>query len=214
MATKQTNIRIDKELLERYEALGAANDRTGSYYIRKAVESFELVQDKPKAVAKVKKEVVPAKKAFDPKAIFADGLNTVSWAEWCDFRKEKRNPVSARAASKQFKLLCEYDFDTQREIIDLSISNDYAGLFPPKSKVGGGKNNDALNSTSWADGLSDSFSEQDDGRAGGQLPGVAELGARGEPESVSRRLSSPATGGDEGERGQFRLNGESWHGQG
>lgn len=69
MATKQTNIRIEKELLDRYEALGAANDRTGSYYIRKAVESFELVQDKPKVVAKIKKEVAVKSYVESPKPL-------------------------------------------------------------------------------------------------------------------------------------------------
>lgn len=61
--------------------------------------------------------------------IIPDKINLEAWAEWIEYRKAKRKPVSPLAAKKQFKLLTEYDQDSQQEIIDNSIQNDYQGLF-------------------------------------------------------------------------------------
>ena len=61
--------------------------------------------------------------------IIPDKINLEAWAEWIEYRKAKRKPVSELAANKQFKLLESYSDDQQQEIIDNSIQNDYQGLF-------------------------------------------------------------------------------------
>jgi hypothetical protein len=46
MATKQTNLRLDTELLAKYEALAEKDDRARAYHMRKALESYRLIQGK------------------------------------------------------------------------------------------------------------------------------------------------------------------------
>lgn len=78
----------------------------------------------------------------DKKTSFVDRLpehlRTASfqlkWAEWENFRRKKRKPISETAANMQFKLLEAFDEATASSIIDFSISNDYQGLFPPKNR--------------------------------------------------------------------------------
>lgn len=61
-----------------------------------------------------------------------DFINPMAWDEWVKFRREKKKPISKTAAEKQFKFLSDYDFETQKSIVEESIKNDYQGLFPPK----------------------------------------------------------------------------------
>lgn len=67
-------------------------------------------------------------------------INWEAWDEWYDWRrKEKRKKISPRAAKLQQDLLAKYDHETQREIIEQSIMNDWQGLFAPKGNVAKGK---------------------------------------------------------------------------
>lgn len=76
---------------------------------------------------------MPKKRAkFDPLAIVPDAVNMAAWADWVAFRKEKRKPLSKRAAGMQLKFLANYPPLVQKQIIDTSIQNDYQGLFEPK----------------------------------------------------------------------------------
>ena len=79
------------------------------------------------------KQVAIAKPKFDPSIVTDQRINFSAWREWCDYRKSKRKTVSKIAQTKQFKLLNIYDYQTQQEIIDSSIRNDYTGLFAPKT---------------------------------------------------------------------------------
>ena len=76
-------------------------------------------------------------KPITKEIIIPDGINQPAWDEWIDYRKSKKKTVSQAAAKKQFKLLTNYAFEVQQQIIDQSIQNDYQGLFAPK-----GNNND------------------------------------------------------------------------
>lgn len=64
--------------------------------------------------------------------VIPDGINSDSFNEWLEFRKEKKKPVSLIAANKQFTLLAKYNKEIQKQIIDSSITNDWQGLFEPK----------------------------------------------------------------------------------
>ena len=61
-----------------------------------------------------------------------NGINTISWNEWIEFRKSKKKPVSQLAANKVFKWLVNYSPQEQQDIVNKSITNDYQGLFEPK----------------------------------------------------------------------------------
>ena len=62
-------------------------------------------------------------------------INESAWREWARFRKnDKKKPITLSAAQKQISVLSNYDFETQQEIIDSSISSDYQGLFAPKNQ--------------------------------------------------------------------------------
>ena len=89
----------------------------------------------------VKKEPKGSQKK-SPSKSFADQIPeqlktpefAAQWLEWENFRRKKRCAVSQIAATKQFKLLAEYDATTAAAIIAFSIANDYQGLFPPKNR--------------------------------------------------------------------------------
>ncbi|MDR7331994.1 helix-turn-helix domain-containing protein [Roseateles asaccharophilus] len=79
---------------------------------------------------------------FDASAIqLPEWLPRSVWAEWVADRRERRKPISSRAAGQQLKRLAEYrdqGHDVAR-VIEHSIANGYQGLFPPKEdarKVG------------------------------------------------------------------------------
>ena len=81
-------------------------------------------------------------------------LNVEAWNEWCEYRKEARKKaVSSFAAKKQFKMLCKYSYEQQQQIIDISISNDYTGLFELKVTPKQSDTMDLLTDRSWADHL-------------------------------------------------------------
>jgi len=67
--------------------------------------------------------------------IIPDGINQPAWNEWVAYRNSKKKTVSQVAAKKQFKLLANYAFEVQQQIIDQSIQNDYQGLFEPKGNT-------------------------------------------------------------------------------
>lgn len=89
-----------------------------------------------------------------------NAINMIAWQEWCDYRKERRNPVSKRAQAKQWKIMALYTHEVQQKIIDQSIMNDWTGLFAPKFKfergADSGKTRDRtleqdLHDRSWAE---------------------------------------------------------------
>jgi len=82
-------------------------------------------------------------------------INQDAWSEWTDYRKSKRKPVSEAARRKQWKLLSLYGYDEQQRIIDVSIMNDWQGLFPgrqqpAKTSTRANSLEHDLNDRSWA----------------------------------------------------------------
>ena len=82
-----------------------------------------------------RREREDAREVEIPLALSSNGFKT-KWGEWLDYRREKRCPVSARAAKAQLAKLAEHP-STAAAVIDQSIANDWQGLFP--EKVRGGK---------------------------------------------------------------------------
>ena len=70
---------------------------------------------------------------FSQESINNCQINQPAWKEWVTFRRvDKKKSISKAAAVKQLNILSEFDFPTQQQIIDQSITNDYQGLFPVK----------------------------------------------------------------------------------
>lgn len=63
-------------------------------------------------------------------------INSAAWSEWVSFRAKKKK-ITDDAREKQWKLLGQYNHDDQQKIIDLSIQNDWQGLFPLKGGSNG-----------------------------------------------------------------------------
>lgn len=86
--------------------------------------------------------------AFDASAIeLPDWLPRTIWTEWVADRRERRKPISSRAASQQLKRLADFreqGHDPAR-VIEHSIANGYQGLFPPNDAPrGAGRASPAL----------------------------------------------------------------------
>jgi hypothetical protein len=83
----------------------------------------------------------PKKKQLGDAVPIPENLKTAEflscWSEWLEFRREKRKPVSARAAKIQLRKLSEIGPVQACATIDQSIQNDWQGLFP--DKVNGSK---------------------------------------------------------------------------
>lgn len=74
---------------------------------------------------------------YDPTAInmpeeLDDPEFRAAWVEWCEHRKEKRKPLTERAAAKQIKECVSWGVEMSIAAIDNSIKNDWQGLFAPK----------------------------------------------------------------------------------
>ena len=61
-----------------------------------------------------------------------DTINPTAWADWERHRKQRRKPISDRAAREQWVMLSSLTHDQQAECISASIRNDWQGLFPEK----------------------------------------------------------------------------------
>lgn len=76
----------------------------------------------------------PRSSGFDASSIdLPDWLPRSVWTDWVEDRKERRKPISSRAAGQQIKRLEDYrsqGIDPAR-VIEHSIANGYQGLFPP-----------------------------------------------------------------------------------
>ncbi|WP_276972222.1 replication protein [Tatumella ptyseos] len=75
---------------------------------------------------------------FDPLSIpVPDFLNSQSWSEWVDYRRQSGKPIKTQVTvTKAFKLLreCYDEGHDPASVIDSSIANGYQGLFKPKGR--------------------------------------------------------------------------------
>lgn len=72
---------------------------------------------------------------FDATTIeLPDWLPRETWADWVADRRERRKPLSSRAAEKQLKQLAQLKAEGHDpvSVIDSSIANGWQGLFAPK----------------------------------------------------------------------------------
>lgn len=55
-----------------------------------------------------------------------------AWLKWCDYREKTRKKITVHACTYQFNKLRKFGPEIAVEAIELSIANDYQGLFPEK----------------------------------------------------------------------------------
>lgn len=92
----------------------------------------------------IKKEEKINKKDFDLDVIEGEvfkendlpqfPINRKIFADWIEYRKEIKKPITRISAKQQIKMLCCYSAKEQEEIINTSIQNGYQGLFEPKQQ--------------------------------------------------------------------------------
>lgn len=64
-----------------------------------------------------------------------ENINKQSWNEWVSYRGEIKKKMTPATIKAQIKLLKDFSFDEQSEIINKSIANGWTGLFPPKTRI-------------------------------------------------------------------------------
>ena len=69
-----------------------------------------------------------------PEHLKEDADFRAEWLTWLGYRRKTRRSVSRAAASRQLKLLGDYEPQDAILIIENSITNDWQGLFPAKTK--------------------------------------------------------------------------------
>jgi hypothetical protein len=84
-------------------------------------------------VKKSKAKFCPIK--FAESQINSCQLNLQSWGEFCDYRKTDKTKVTKKSAIILLNVLSEFSIDEQKQMIDLSIMNNWQGLFPLKNKA-------------------------------------------------------------------------------
>ena len=84
-------------------------------------------------------------------------LNLEAWEEWCEYRRvEKKNKVGPLGAKKQHKMLVEYTYEQQQQIIDTAMVGGWTGLFPLKiSDKQPADTMNLLTDRKWADHLTE-----------------------------------------------------------
>lgn len=81
-------------------------------------------------------------------------LNLEAWEEWCEYRRvEKKNKVGPLGAKKQHKMLVEYTYEQQQQIIDTAMVGGWTGLFPLKASDKPADTIDLLMDREWAKDL-------------------------------------------------------------
>lgn len=72
----------------------------------------------------------PARDKFDPMTAKPENVSAKAWADWCQFRREIRKPLTATMCKQQAKVLeGHYDPDA---VLAVSITNGWTGIFPEK----------------------------------------------------------------------------------
>lgn len=142
MPKQMLSARIQDDLFDALESI-STESKTKTYHVEKALNRY-----------------MPIKQALKPRSVeleVPEGINVDAWNEWVDYRKnEKKKTITKAAASKQFRLLLGYTKEQQQQVIDISIQNDYQGLFPIKGFPAPKKEQDFVikhTDTSWSDGL-------------------------------------------------------------
>lgn len=70
------------------------------------------------------------KTRFDPLTAQPSNVSTDTWADWCQYRREIRKPLTAKMCEQQGKALAGHP--APDEVLRQSIGNGWTGIFPDK----------------------------------------------------------------------------------
>jgi hypothetical protein len=108
--------------------------------------TLPLIQDPPTPAAAGATVEASKKRKKPPKALaetvpIPPQLDTPDfrgvWSEWLAARRDKSNPVTARAAAMQFKTLLPLGVERAISSVEASIANDWTGIFPERKSSAG-----------------------------------------------------------------------------
>ncbi len=98
MGTIQINMRLDRELIDKFEEMGKKDDRDRTYYMRKALEQYVGGEKKAVAIKSVPCVVVEKEQLcdVDVKNIFHFWLRTMSKTNSVKLTSKRFNSIKAR----------------------------------------------------------------------------------------------------------------------
>lgn len=124
-------------------------------------------QDASKLLARCKQSAMPEERREEERrdraeqTALPEELDTPQfsekWAEWLEYRRKARKPVTEIGEKRQLKNLAKYGTSIATQAIDQSIANDWQGLFPEKIPANGRKRSGktdaeiAVEQFGWAD---------------------------------------------------------------
>lgn len=79
-----------------------------------------------------KKSLTVNRQPSTVKNITPSGICATAWNEWVEYRHQIRKKLTPKGIEKQHEFLLGYSEADQQIIINQSIRNEWAGLFPPK----------------------------------------------------------------------------------
>jgi len=139
-----TNYRLARSESERSESERSESERRARNLSATRSESERnLSQVNLSPVTKPKRRAAPKADHWElvEQAMTADTLKTdrfrAAWAEWCQYRRESRKPLTAATIKRQVRDLEALGHDEALASIEQSIRHGWAGLFAPRSERGG-----------------------------------------------------------------------------
>ncbi|WP_230676138.1 helix-turn-helix domain-containing protein [Pseudomonas putida] len=130
----------------------------GDPYSEKAEESntkSNSTTEGERAAAKASSTASRKASKFDPLTACPTNVTPSVWADWCQHRREIGKRLTKTTCDRQAKTLAGHH--APDAVINQSISNGWAGLFPekvlPGAQQGQRRNGPDFNDTSWADDL-------------------------------------------------------------
>lgn len=121
-------------IIEVEEAHGSDGKRLNNIYHLMKPSTWKGHIEKPvKKIQEESTEVEAPVATPEAKTDLPEWLNAESWAEWNEFRKQKKQKLTPLSIKKQLKFLEQHKAD-HAAIIERSIQNGWTGLFPLPNK--------------------------------------------------------------------------------
>jgi len=151
-----------REIIKNYTAHKIPKNSESVGKIRKNSESVGKIPKNSESVGKIPARLdkirLDEKKTNKPKAAATAlplGINAAAWAEWIEYRKQRRVKMTPATITKQMCFLLTLTESDQALVIEQSIRNGWAGLFNLKTESRRPVAGNSTRATSLADDLND-----------------------------------------------------------
>lgn len=115
---------------EKYPGEVGKISEVGRKNLRAGSEKSPTNQDTSNQDTNQKERDASRKTRFDPLTAKPSNVSTDTWADWCQYRREIRKPLTAKMCEQQGRALSGHA--NPDAVIRLSIGNGWTGLFPEK----------------------------------------------------------------------------------